>query len=71
MVKILKFTEIGVNNGREYEYPLYINVEALDSVETYDHYMTIHTKAGKSYKVNKNETIQILEQFISEENEVA
>ena len=67
MVRLLKFTEIW---STERKSDLYVNEDSIDSIETFNvNTFQIHTKAGVKYKVDKEDTLKIIEGFIIKEND--
>lgn len=71
MVRLLKFTEIWTSgDGTEHKSDLYVNEDSIDSIETFNvNTFQIHTKAGVKYKVDKEDTLKIIEGFIIKEND--
>lgn len=71
MVRLLKFTEIWTSgDGTDHKSDLYINEDSIDSIETFNaNTFQIHTKAGVKYKVDKEDTLKIIEGFIIKEND--
>lgn len=67
MVRLLKFTEIWTSGNKS---DLYVNEDSIDSIETFNaNTFQIHTKAGVKYKVDKEDTLKIIEGFIIKEND--
>ena len=67
MVRLLKFTEIWTSGNKS---DLYVNEDSIDSIETLNaNTFQIHTKAGVKYKVDKEDTLKIIEGFIIKEND--
>ena len=71
MARLLKFTEIWTSgDGTEHKSDLYVNEDSIDSIETLNaNTFQIHTKAGVKYKVDKEDTLKIIEGFIIKEND--
>lgn len=72
MVKLLKFTEVWTTSGSgiEHRTDLFINEDSIDSIETFnDELFQIHTKAGEKYKVEKESTLKIINNYIIQEND--
>ena len=71
MVRLLKFTEIWTSgDGTDHKSDLCVNEDSIDSIETFNaNTFQIHTKAGVKYKVDKEDTLKIIEGFIIKEND--